>query len=126
MKQAAIKIKNYTNSVSVTYGGHASMKMLKMMLVSLVGLALVYVVVLGNMVWNIIERKSLEAEARNLSNDVAQLELDYLKASSKIDLEFSYAQGFKEVEKEFAVRKDTALSLNKINGKKLSRARDEI
>ena len=74
-------------------------------------LALLYVLFLGNMVKNIIERRSLEAEARAYSSEVGNLELIYLSMSNDVDLDLSYSMGFKEAKVTFATRK----SLGSIN-----------
>ncbi|OGI89818.1 hypothetical protein A3A95_00745 [Candidatus Nomurabacteria bacterium RIFCSPLOWO2_01_FULL_39_18] len=68
-------------------------------------LAIWYVFILGNMVFNITERRALEARARTLSSEVGDLELAYLSMSKNIDLAFSYSLGFKEIKAKFAVRK---------------------
>ena len=68
-------------------------------------LALLYVLFLGNMVGNIIERRSLEANARALSNEVKDLELTYLSMSNNVDLAFSRSMGFQETKITFATRK---------------------
>ncbi len=76
-----------------------------MLLVSFGALGLFYVLILGSMTFNIIERKSLEANARVLSNEVLGLELSYLELSSGIDLNFAQSLGFKESRVNFATRK---------------------
>ena len=68
-------------------------------------LAILYVVIIGNMVFNIIERRSLEADARNLSNEVGDMELTYLTLSNKVDLALGHSLGFKEAKATFATRK---------------------
>jgi hypothetical protein len=68
-------------------------------------LALLYFLFLGNMVKNIIERRSLEANANMLSNQVRDLELTYLSMSNNIDLPLSYSMGFQETKIVFATRK---------------------
>ncbi len=68
-------------------------------------LALLYVLFLGNMVKNITERRSFEANARFLSNEVRDLEVTYLFMSNNIDLTLSYSMGFKEAKTTFATRK---------------------
>ena len=83
---------------------------LNFIFVSFGALALLYVLFLGNTVKNIVERKSLETEARTLSAEVRDLELTYLSLSNNIDLPLSYSMGFKEVKANFATRK--ALGLN--------------
>jgi len=76
-----------------------------MMLWSLGALALCYVLFLGNMVFNIIERKALEVSARSLTNEVGDLESQYFTASNKIDINLAQSMGFKEIQKAYAVRK---------------------
>jgi len=123
MQEVKVKIKNYAPKVALVHDGNLKGKLLQMMLWSLGALAVFYVVILGNMVWNIIERKSLESQARALTNEVAQLELSYLSLSSNIDLNFSYALGYKEVaNKEFAVRKTPGVA----NAKSVRFAFNEI
>ena len=68
-------------------------------------LASLYVLFLGGMVFDIIERKALDAEARKVGSVVGELELTYLSLSSSIDLQFSYARGFQEADVKFATRK---------------------
>ncbi len=68
-------------------------------------LAFIYVFFLGGMIFNIVERKSLEADARSLSNEVRDLELSYLSLSNNIDLNFSHSLGFREIKTNFATRK---------------------
>ncbi len=72
---------------------------------SLAGLSLLYVLFLGNMVVNIVERRSLEAEARALEGEVRGLEVTYLARSSSIDLNLANSLGFRETPTYFAVRK---------------------
>ncbi len=68
-------------------------------------LILCYLLLLSNMVWNILARKSIESETRILSNNVNSLELQYLSLSKNIDLNLAYSMGFKETsEKEFTTR----------------------
>lgn len=68
-------------------------------------LALLYVLLLGNMVRNIVERRSLETGMRALSSEVGNLELAYLSASNSVDLNFSHSLGFKETKTIYATRK---------------------
>ncbi len=72
---------------------------------SMGALAICYVLFLGNMVSNIVERRMLETRARSLSSEVGDLELTYLTLSNNIDLTFSHSLGFKETETTFATRK---------------------
>lgn len=105
MRTAAIKMKTYARSVNIVDNSDLNKKLLNMVLFSFGAIAVFYVLILGNMVFNIVERKSLEADARNLSNEVRDLELSYLSMSDKVDLELSKSLGFKEVKAKFATRK---------------------
>ncbi len=123
MQEVKVKIKNYTESVAIVNHGNLRGQTLRIILGSMGLLALLYVIILGTMVYNIIQRKSLEASARVLTNEVAELELSYMSLSSNIDLNYSYALGFKElVNKEFAVRKTPGVA----NAKSVRFAFNEI
>ncbi len=68
-------------------------------------LALGYMLLLSNMVWNIVARKNLETQARSLSTEVSSLELEYLSLSGKVDLNMAHSMGFKETSISYANRK---------------------
>ena len=68
-------------------------------------LALLYILFLGNMVRDIVERRSFETKALSLSNEVRNLEVTYLSVSNNVDLALSYSLGFQEVKTTFATRK---------------------
>ncbi len=105
MKQATLKLKTYTNNVNIIDNGNLQKRILNMMLSTLGLLALIYVLLLGNMIFNIVERKALETRALTLSNEVGSLELQYLSVSQKVDLNLAYSLGFKETKTKFATRK---------------------
>ncbi|MFZ2072321.1 MAG: hypothetical protein WA101_01785 [Minisyncoccia bacterium] len=105
MKQASLKLKSYTRSVDIVNNDNINRRMLNMMLWFLAFLALCYVLFLGNMIFSIVERKTLEADARSLSNEIGDLELQYLSASNKVDLALAESMGFKEIKAKFATRK---------------------
>ncbi len=109
MKQASLKLKSYANHVNTNVhiidNGNLQQRIFKIMLWMLGILAVFYVLFLGNMVFNIIERKSMENYAHTLSNEVGGLELEYLSESQKIDLNLADSLGFKEIKTKFATRK---------------------
>jgi hypothetical protein len=105
MKAIAIKIKTYAEGVNIIDSNDLRRRILHTMLASLGGLALCYVFLLGSMVFNIVERKGLETDARAVSNKVGELELIYLSLSNKIDLNLSHSLGFSETQAKFATRK---------------------
>lgn len=106
MRQAGLKLKMSIQNVSITNNNVAVERMmLHSMLFVLASLAFWYVLALGNMVYDIVERKSLEKEALSLANEVGQLELSYLSTAEDLDLPLSYKMGFKEAKASFTTRK---------------------
>ena len=108
MQAISSKLKIFTGSVGVV-NNDMEKALLKIMLWSFAALALLYVLFLGNMVMNIVERKSLEATARGLESVVGNLELTYLSKSNDVDLALSYSLGFKEAKTSFTTRKSLGL-----------------
>ncbi len=108
MRQATLKIKTYAGNVNVV-GGNLERTILRGMLIFMAGLAVLYVVFLGTMVFNIVERKALETQTRTLTNEVNDLELTYLSTSNKIDIELSHALGFKAITPSFTTRQAVGL-----------------
>jgi len=105
MKQASLKLKNYASNVNIIDNGNLHKQVLNTMILALGILAFFYVFFLGNMVFNIVERKTLEKYALTLSNEVGNLELEYFSVSQKVDLNLAYSLGFKEIKTKFATRK---------------------
>ncbi|MEX2029241.1 MAG: hypothetical protein WD963_02040 [Candidatus Paceibacterota bacterium] len=118
MKQASLKLKMYANNANVIQNDIGNIT-LRFIFLSFGGLALLYVLLVGNMIFNIVERNSLNAEARVLTSEVRDLELTYLSISNNIDLDLSYSLGFQETKATFATRKslgslDSKVSQNEI------------
>jgi hypothetical protein len=109
MKQASIKVKNYKDAID-TIDSRVDLrsKVLYFIVVSFGIFSFLYVLVLGNMVFNIIERKTVELDIRNLSNEIGNLESDYIALTNTIDKNSSVTMGFYEVKPVFATR--TSLS----------------
>ncbi len=105
MKRTVTKIKNYTPNVNIVNNNNLEKRILNILLYSLGICAFLYVLILGNMTFNIVARQSLGIHARTLSNEVSNLELQYLSLSNKVDLAMSHEMGFKEANTKFAVRK---------------------
>lgn len=78
---------------------------LNAMLSTLVVLAILYVLILGNTVFNIVGRKAFEKEMLTLSNEISKSELTYLSVSSSVDMNMSSTMGYKEAKANFATRK---------------------
>lgn len=105
MKTASLKLKTYAGNVNIIDNGNLHKRILNIMLWIFGALVLIYVLLLGNMVFNIVERKALEGRALTLSNEVGGLELKYLSESQKVDLNLAYSLGFKDTKATFATRK---------------------
>ncbi|MFA6585632.1 MAG: hypothetical protein WCS86_00525 [Candidatus Paceibacterota bacterium] len=105
MKTMSLKLKSYTNNVNIIDNGNLQVRILHTMLWMVAILAFCYVIFLGNMVFNIVERKAFESEALTLSSEVGNLELRYLSESEKVDLNLAYSLGFKEIKTKYATRK---------------------
>lgn len=114
MKKINQKIKNYSVNVNVVNNNNLQKRMVNYLFIAFGALALFYFLILMNMVWNIMERKSLQADARNLSNEVGSLELKYLALSGQIDIDMSKKMGFFEVKPTFAKSSNTLGSIAKV------------
>ena len=87
MKKATIQIKKNIQNVNITNNNiEMGQFVFKLMLSTLGGLALLYFLILGNTVFNIVQRKNLEKEELGLSSDVGNLELSYLSISNSVDI----------------------------------------
>lgn len=93
---------------------------------ALAALAIFYVLILGNMVFNIVGRKTLEKEMLTLSNDIGKLELSYLSVSSSVDMTLSSVMGFKETKATFATRKSLGYNSGNTNLGNIKLANNEI
>lgn len=106
MKTVSLKINTYTRNVNIVNNNNLQRRILNVILTAFGFLAVCYVVFLGIMVSNVLERKNLESNARILSNEVGEMEVKYLFVSNKIDLNLAKSVGFLEIkEKQFATRK---------------------
>ena len=105
MSAIVLKVKNYRGAVNIINNSNIRARILHILLFSFGVLSIIYIALLGTMVYNVLERKTLEVKALSLSNIVADLEISYLSISNKIDLDFSHSLGFKEAKATFATRK---------------------
>ena len=104
MRQISLKFNTYIRSVNVI-NNNIEKLLLNTILWSFAALAALYILFLGIMVTNIVERRSLEAEARTLGTEVSNLESTYLSMSNNVDDNFSHSLGFQETKATFATRK---------------------
>lgn len=115
MKQASLKLKMGFETVNAVADDALLRKnVLNVMIFVFFALVLSYVLILGNMVFDIAQRKVLEKEALALVNEVGSLELSYLSISNSLDLSLSESMGFKETKATFATRKSLG-SLSLLN-----------
>jgi hypothetical protein len=106
MKKATIKLKRNIQNVNITNNNiETNRVILNMMLATLALLAMLYFMFLGNMVFNIVQRKNLEKQELSLSSQVGNLELSYLSVSNSVDIALSSSMGFKATQVNYAVRK---------------------
>lgn len=115
MKQISLKLNMYIKNVNVI-NNNIERLILNIIFWSFGVLVFLYVLFLGNMVRNIIERQSLEANARTLSNEVRNLEATYFSLSNNVDLVLSYSMGFKKTQATFATRKTLGLNFRGVTG----------
>ena len=106
MRQATLQFKTRIQNASITNNNVEVKKVvLNVMLAVLAALVFWYVLIIGNMVFDIAQRRALEKEALTLTNEIGNLELSYLSISDSIDLALSSSMGFKETKATFATRK---------------------
>ncbi|MEO7596832.1 MAG: hypothetical protein ABIS26_00275 [Candidatus Paceibacterota bacterium] len=120
MKEISSKLKMHVQNVNVINHNFERVT-LNTILAFFAALCFLYILLLGNMVGNIVERRSLELSVRNLSSDVSALELTYLSMSSNVDLNLSHSLGFKETKATFATRKSIGLNTKAVESIKTSR-----
>lgn len=105
MRQMALQLKTRIHNVNIMNNNIEVQKLaLNSMLSIFAGLALFYILILGNTVFNIVERRSLEKEALTLSNEVSDLELSYLSVSKSVDATLSSTMGFIQIKPTYATR----------------------
>jgi hypothetical protein len=106
MKQASLRLKRNIQNVNITNNNiEVNRVILNTMLSTFAGLAVLYFLILGSMVFNIVQRKNLEKEALSLSSQVGNLELSYLSVSKSVDIALSSTMGFKKTQVNYATRK---------------------
>jgi hypothetical protein len=66
----------------------------------------VYIYLIGSITFNVIARKSLEANVASLTSEVNSLDLTYLNNANKIDKEYALSNGFVEVHQNIFASRD--------------------
>ncbi len=127
MRQATLQLKNRVQNVNILSNNiEVKRIILNTMLSILAALAIWYVFIVGNMVFNIVERKAMEKEVNVLVNEVGELELSYLALSNSVDMNLSQTMGFKEAKATFATRKSLGYSSTTENLGNINLAKNEI
>lgn len=104
MRQNTLKLNNLANTISIVNNSNLEKKIFNYALVLLGFLSVVYIFILGNTTLSVIERKALLEEEHALTNELGDLELQYLSLSSKINLNYAYSVGYKEAKATYANR----------------------
>jgi len=127
MRQATLQFKTRIQNVNIMNNNiEVEKNILNTMIFILGALALFYVLILGNMVFNIVGRKTLEKEILTLSNEIGKLELSYLSVSNSVDMNLSSTMGFKETKATFTTRKSLGFNSNSTNFGKIKLTNNEI
>mgnify|MGYP001592075498 CR=1 FL=1 len=127
MKQASLKLKMSIHNVNIMNNNiEVEKNIFNTMIFILATLALFYILILGNMVFSIIERKNLEKEMTALSNEIGKLEVSYLAVSNSVDMNLSSAMGFKETKATFTTRKSLGLNSNAVYFGNIKLSNNEI
>lgn len=86
------KAKTITNTLSYDTG--VQRIVFKTLVVSIVMLSICYIYFIGSITFNVLARKSLESNMREVGSRVSNLELSYLSLSNSIDKNFASSLGF--------------------------------
>lgn len=99
-----------TKAIAITRDIKSNINTQKVLLRILLSLAIVlsacYMYLIGNITFNVVARKSLEASVVGLSTEVNRLDLVYLEKVNEIDKEYAVANGFVENRHNIFVSRD--------------------
>ena len=113
MRQATLQLKTRINNVNIMNNNiEIEKNIFNTMIFIFVALVLFYMLILGNTVFSIVERRTLEKEILTLSNEVSDLEVSFLAVSNSVDMNLSSTMGFKETKASFATRKSLGFNVN--------------
>lgn len=127
MRQATLQLKTRIHNVNIMNNNiEFGKNIFNTMIFILATLAFFYILILGNMVFSITERRNLEKEIAVLSSEIGELEVSYLAVSGSIDMNLSSTMGFKETKATFATRKSLGFNLSGVNLENIKLANNEI
>jgi hypothetical protein len=80
---------------------------------------LLYIIFLSRTVFHIVERKNIENDARTLKAMIANLEVEYLAESNKVDSSLASNLGFLEPKNVYFVSRQAVAAKISSNGREL-------
>ncbi len=83
-------------------------KIFKILTLSFVTLSMFYVYLIGSITFNVMARKSLEANSVTLSSRVGTMELEFISLTNSIDSSFGKEHGYTEAQGTIFVKKGGA------------------
>lgn len=69
-----------------------------------------YIVFMGQTIVNIIERKNIETQTRNLSTEVSSLEIEYIALSKKVDYDLAQSLGYNDSKDTYYASRHQAMT----------------
>lgn len=101
------KAKTITQSLS--HDTSIQLTVFKFLVLSLVLLSFIYIYFIGSITFNVLARKSIENNMREVGSRVNNLELTYLSVSNSVDKNFALSAGFVDADHPiFATRTDVS------------------
>lgn len=84
----------------------------KILFASILSLSIVYIYMIGSITFNVVARKSLEAESRITGSRISKLELIYLNKMNDVNKAYAKTLGFVNTESNiFAIRTITHVAI---------------
>ena len=97
---------------NITESSETQKLLFRILISGIILIGIGYVYFIGSITFNVLARKSLEAEVKTLGNNISQLELTYLNKVNEIDKEYALAHGFVDIhENIFATRSITHVAI---------------
>ncbi len=92
---------------NIATDGSLRKRIFRMLAGSLVVLSICYVYLIGSITFNVLARRSLEANATDIKSRVGQLELQSITLGNSIDQSFAAAHGYVEARGTIFANKNT-------------------
>ena len=85
------------NNISIPENPEIEKKLIMALFIAILLSAILYGYLIKEAVISIVLRDKIGEEMGDLSSKVSNLEVEYIELKNKIDLDFAYSKGFKEV-----------------------------